>query len=332
MSRGTLAACACIALACGRSGAPPSDPAAAPAAAPQESAPTATPVTVAPVRRQTLSVRVSGPGATAALQVQAIRAPFAGTLTDLLVQDGDRVAAGQVLGHLASRDSVAALEGARSMLRSARTPQERSDAERALTIAERSQVAAALRAPGAGVVVSHQAGPGALVAQDQDVLTIAATGAIVFVARIDQSALSRVRPGEAATVEVPAMGASVPGRVHSLLPLASATEYSAPVRIDFTSAARPAAPGLFGTASIVVAQVADAQVVPAAAALRDDVTGVTRVAVVAPGNLAHWIDVEIGVAEGGAVQIVSPALPQDGRVITSGLVGLPEGAPVQVQP
>ncbi len=326
--------CGWIALACGRSGPPPpaSGSGSGPATPSQEHAPTATPVTVAPVRRQTLSVRVRGPGTTTALQVQAIRAPFAGTLTDLLVQDGDRVASGQVLGHLVSRDSVAALDGARSMLRSARTPQERSDAERALAIAERSQVATALRAPEGGVVVSHQAGPGALVAQDQEVLTIAATGAIVFVARIDQSALSRVRPGEAATVEIPAMRASVPGRVHSLLPLANAAEYSAPVRIDFTSAARPTAPGLFGTASIVVAEVPDAQVVPAAAALRDDVSGVTRVAVVAPGGVAHWIDVKTGVEEGGAVQIVSPVLSSGARVITSGLVGLPEGAHVQVQP
>lgn len=333
LNRGTLTACACIALACGRSGPPP--PVAgsgAPATTSQATAPSATPVTVAPVRRQTLSVRVSGPGTTAALQVQVIRAPFAGTLTDLLVQDGDRVAAGQVVGHLMSRDSIAALEGARSMLRSAHTPQERSDAERALAIAERSQVATALRSAESGVVVSHQAGPGVLVAQDQDVLTIAATGAIAFVARIDQSALSRVRPGQAATIEIPAMRASVPGRVHSLLPLANAAEYSAPVRIDFTSAARPEAPGLFGTASIVVAEVPDAQVVPAAAALRDDVSGVTRVAVVAPGDVAHWIDVKTGVAEGGAVQIVSPALLPGARVITSGLVGLPEGTHLQVQP
>ncbi len=334
VNRGTLTACACVALACGRSGAAPSGSAsaAAPAAPSQESAPTATPVTVAPVRRQTLSVRVSGPGMTAALQVQAIRAPFAGTLTDLLVQDGDRVAAGQVVARLGSRDRIAALEGARSMLRSARTPQERGDAERALAIAERSRVATALRSPEGGVVVSHQAGPGALVTQDQEVLTVAATGAIVFVARMDQSALSRVRPGEAASVDVPALRASVPGRVHSILPLANATEYSAPIRIDFTSAARPTAPGLFGTASIVVAEVPDAQVVPAAAALRDDVSGVTRVAVVGPGGVAHWIEVKTGVEEGGAVQIVSPALPPRERVITSGLVGLPEGAHVEVQP
>ncbi len=329
-----LTLCACLALACGRSGAPAADSGSGTTqpATTQEAAPNATPVRVAPVRRQTLSVRVSGPGTTTALQVVPLRAPFAGTLTNLLVQDGDRVAAGQVVGHLVSRDSIAALEGARSMLRSARTAHERSDAERALAIAERSQVATALRAPEAGVVVSHQAGPGALVSQDQDVLTIAATGSIVFVARMDQSALSRVRPGEAASVEIPAMHASIPGRVHSLLPLANATEYSAPVRIDFTSAARPTAPGLFGTASIVVAEVPDAQVVPAAAALRDDVTGVTRIAAVRPGDVAHWVDVKTGVTDAGAVQIVSPVLPPGTRVITSGLVGLPEGAHVQVQP
>lgn len=331
MKRRAIVGWACVALACSRSPAPESGTIEAPARTAQ-AAPAATPVTAAPVRRQHVSIRVRGPGTTAALQVQAIRAPFAGTLTDLLVQDGDRVATGQVIGHVVSRDSVAALEGARSMVRSARTPQERGDADRALVIAERTQVTTALRSPEGGVVVSHQAGPGALVAQDQDVLTVAATRAIVFVARIDQRALSRVRPGQAATIDIPALGASATGRVHSILPLANPAEYSAPVRIDVTSAARPTAPGLFGTASITVAEVPDALVVPAAAALRDDVTGVTRVAVVAQGDVVHWVPVKTGIEDGGAVQILAPSLPPRTRVITSGLVGLPEGAPVRVQP
>jgi multidrug efflux pump subunit AcrA (membrane-fusion protein) len=324
---------ACFALSCGRCGAASSAPAANTDEGPHEaSAPTATPVTVAAVRRQTLAVRVSGPGTTTALQVAVVRAPFAGTLTDLLVQDGDRVVAGQVIGHILSRDSVAALEGARAMLRSAGSPQEQSDAERAVAIAERSQVAAALRAADAGVVVAHQASRGAMVAQEQDLVSIAATGSIAFVAQIDQSAVSRIRTGEPASVEIPALHATLRAGVHSVLPVTTPGGFTTPIRIDFAPGPRPTTPGLFGTASIVVAEVGGAQVVPAAAVLRDDITGVTRLALVSARGTAHWIDVETGAEEGGAVQIVSPLLREGERVITTGLVGLPEGARVQVRP
>lgn len=311
------------------------DPGAPPA---QPPAPTATPVTVAPVARKTLAVTVSGPGNTEALAVEDVRAPFAGTMVDLRVQVGDHVTAGQVLGYVESRESAAALEGARAMERGARTAQERSDAARALVLAEKNRVSAAVRAPAAGVVVARRVSPGALVAQDEGLLTIAATGAIVFVARIDQSDLARVRPGQEATVEIPALGAAQTGRVHAIVPAveqpgaAAPAAFSADVRIDFTGARRPQVPGLFGTAGIVVEQVKDAQVVPAVAVLRNDVTGVTRVATVSDGGTAHWVDAKTGVTEGGDVQIVSPALPPGARVITTNLVGLPEGTKVQVQP
>src|SRR4030095_5451468 len=78
------------------------------------------PVRVAAVGRRTLSETVSAPGHTVALAQEKIRAPFAGTLTELSVTDGDRVRAGQTVGTIVSRDSDAALIGAREMERQAR--------------------------------------------------------------------------------------------------------------------------------------------------------------------------------------------------------------------
>lgn len=324
---------ACFALACRGYGSSGSSSQSGQAAHGRPSAPAATPVSVAQVRRATLAVRVTGPGETDAPVVGNVRAPFAGVLADLLVQDGDQVAAGQVVGHLVSRESVAALEGAHAMQRAARTEQERRDAARALGLARGSRVTFALRAPEAGVVVTHKGSAGGLVAQDEDVVVIAATRAIVFVARIDQAELSRIRPGNAAAVEIPAIQEKLPGRVHSILATANASTFSSPVRIDFTTAARPRSPGLFGTVTIVVAEVRDALVVPAAAVLRDDVTGVTRIATVTASGVAHWIDVKTGIEEGGLVQLEAAKVVAPGdRVITSGLVGLPEGTHVEVQP
>ena len=322
-------AVAAVALlsACTRGGDPPAAGGAPPGDPPP---PAGTPVSVSAVRRATLAVRVTGPGSTVALNLQTVRAPFAGTLSDLRVQDGDRVAAGQVLGHVLARESAAALEGARAMAREARTPAEREDAARALELAGRSRVEAALRAPAAGVVVSHQASAGTLVARGQEVLAVAAAGSISFVARLAQSDLARVRPGQPAEVEIPALRATVPGLVHSILAAGDAAAFDVPVRIDLRKP--PEGVGLFGTARVTVEERAGVPVVPAAAVLRDDVAGTARVATVTPGGKARWVEVRTGAEQGGEVELLPPAPAEGERVITGGMVGLPEGAPVEVRP
>jgi multidrug efflux pump subunit AcrA (membrane-fusion protein) len=75
-------------------------------------------------------------------------------------------------------------------------------------------------------------------------------------------------------------------------------------------------------------------VVPEAAVLQDDVYGTTQVAVVGPGpdRVAHWIRVTLGARDGGLVEILTPDVSPGTAVIVSGQVGLPEGAPVRIQP
>ena len=84
----------------------------------------AVPVKTAPVRLANLESLASAPGHTVALVQQKIRVPFAGTLVTLSVADGDRVRRGEVVGTIVSRDSEAALSGAREMEREANTPAE----------------------------------------------------------------------------------------------------------------------------------------------------------------------------------------------------------------
>ncbi len=289
------------------------------------------PVQVSPVTRTDLAVSAAGPGQTNALEQQKVRAPFRGTLTDLLVQDGDKVRDRQVLGHVLAIETEAALIGAQTMLKAANTPQDRQDAERALQIARRSMVKAALRAPEAGVVIAHGADEGALVTADQDIISLAAGDSIVFIANIAQSDLARIRPTQPATVDIPALNRKLEGRVHFTMPGASAKDSSAPVRIDFVKSQNPLAVGLFGTAEITVDVHRQATSVPSAAVLRDDINGITRVATVDSSGKAHWIQVKTGIVDHGLVEILSPPLEPGTRVISSGQVGLPDGSQVRVE-
>jgi multidrug efflux pump subunit AcrA (membrane-fusion protein) len=328
-ARPIAAALLLVAVACRGGGGSKEKESPAPSSPGTPSAPT--PVRVAAVAHATLPLTVSAPGRTAALIQQKLRAPFAGTLTELKVADGDPVSRGQGLGTIVARESEAALSGAREMLRQATTPAEKSDAERALALAEKNLVRRALVASWDGAVIAHTASAGDRVTEDQEILTMSDASSLVFVADVAQSDLQRIRAGQKATVELPGGRAPVAGAVHAVLPGANPADFTGQVRVDLLGATRTGPIGLFGTARILVGERTGVAVVPDAAVLRDDVSGVTRVCLAANGK-AHWIDVVAGVKDSGRTEIVSPPLADGQAVIVSGLVGLPEGKTITIEP
>lgn len=323
-----LAAVAALVLAagCRKGGSEPS-----PAAPNAGDAPSGTPVRVAAVTTADLAEVVTGPGRTVAIVRQQVRVPFASTLAELKVTDGDTVRKGDVLGSVVSRESDAALSGAREMARDARTPAEKSDGARAVQLAEKNLVRLPLVSAVDGVVVSHAASPGDRLSEGQEVLTLSAADSIVFVADVAQGEVTRVRPGQPVTIAFVGRTQTVPGRVHDVLPAANPADLTVPVRIDFGSKDLRLPVGLFGTARILVGERRSATVVPRAAVLRDDITGSTRVATVTPDGKAHWIDVRTGLSDGVVTEILDQALAVKQAVIVSGQTGLPEGAAVVVQ-
>jgi multidrug efflux pump subunit AcrA (membrane-fusion protein) len=321
-----IAAVLLVAVAC-REGSTPKE-APAPAGAATPSAPTT--VRVATVTHATLPVTVSAPGRTAALTQQKLRAPFTGTLTELKVFDGDPVSRGQVLGTIVARESEAALSGAREMLRQAATPAEKSDAERALALAQKNLVRRNLIASWNGAVIAHTASAGDRVTEDQEILTISDAASLVFLGDVPQSDLPRIRPGQKTTVELAGGRAPLAAAVHAVLPGANAADFTGQVRVDLPNAAGTQPIGLFGTARILVGERTGVAVVPDAAVLRDDVSGVSRLCLVTGGK-AHWIDVATGAKDSGRTEIFSPPLADGQAVIVSGLVGLPEGKNVSVE-
>ena len=289
-----------------------------------------TPVRVAAVGKAALPLIVSGSGKTATLTQQKIRAPFAGTLTALHVFDGDPVRRGQTIGSIVARDSEAALSGAREMLRQASTAAERRDAELAVAIAEKNLVRKSITASWDGTVLSHSASAGDRVSEDQEILTINDEDSTVFLADIAQADLPRIRPGQKAFIAVSGDPRPIAGTVHARLPGANPADSTGPVRIDLPEPARRLALGIVGMARVTVGEHPDAIVVPDAAILRADLTGIARVALVTE-NKAHWVVVTTGIKDEGRTEIVAPPLPAGQPVIVSGLVGLPEGKLVAVE-
>jgi multidrug efflux pump subunit AcrA (membrane-fusion protein) len=288
-----------------------------------------TPVQVALAEQKSLPIVVTSPGRTDALEQQKIRAPFKGRLVRLYVADGDHVRQGQLLAEVVSQESEAALAGARQLLASAHDARTTTDAERALELARKSLVRARLTAPEGAVVVSHGADEGSLVAEGQDIASLAAEDSFVFRADVTQADLPKVRPGQPATVRLPSISDPLQGQVHSILPTASPNDLTVGVRIDLQLTGALAI-GLFGTAEIKVGEARNVAAVPEAALLRDDLTGKERIAIVSGENKLHWQEVTTGVRSGGWVEIRQPSIAPGSRVVIQGQVGLPEGAPLQV--
>lgn len=299
-------------------------------AAASDTAGAATPVRIASVVHEDLRLEVQGVGTTRALHAERVRAPFNGVLQSLDVAVGDHVHKGQHIGSFVAQNSYAALQGARSMVATARTKQEKADAQRALAVARRNFVTTPLTVPGSGVVVGRWANLGEHLSEGDSVISVAATGHIVFVARISQAEAMRVKAGQQARIDLVGRTSPVPGTVHSVLPGDTGVAMTVPVRIDLPkgSTTQPIGVGLLGIGHVLVGVHRDAAVVPRGAVIRNDITGKTRMAVVTSGMRAHWVNVVTGIADSTRIEVVYPPMETGRRVIVSGQVGLPEGAKV----
>jgi len=291
----------------------------------------ATPVRVAVARLGTLRVQVTAPGQTDVLRQVHVRAPFAGVLTGLRVIDGDRVTVGDTLGTMISLNSEAALNGARAMLGSARTLEDSADARRSLALARENQIERAITAPESGVVLQHSASPGDRLAEGDNVLELAANHSSIFIANVAQSAAVDVRAGQPAAVRLAATATVIRGSVHGVLPAASSTAFTVPVRIDIGTAMPVPLVGLFGSATITVGSKAGVLTVPDEAVLTDDITGTSSIAAIRNGR-AKWITVSKGVEDDGRIAVTGQGLAPGDTVIVSGQVGLPDSTRVSAEP
>lgn len=291
-----------------------------------------TQVSVAALQRLDMHQVIRAPGQTVALVEQQLRAPYTGTLQGFHAVVGQRVEKGQVLGSIIARDSQAALDGARQMMRDAHSDAEKADAQRAMELARQNLIQAPLEATARGVVTAVHAANGDRVSENQDILTVVAATSIVFQASVAQSDLARIQSGQSAAVAMTGESEPVPARVEGLLGAADVGTLTAPLRIDFQRPPRWIAPGLFGTAAIDIESRSQALAAPRAAVLRDDLSGVERLALVSKDSTVHWVDVKTGLVDGDHVEILTPELDAGQAVIVSGQIGLPEGAKVQERP
>ncbi|MBV8762785.1 MAG: efflux RND transporter periplasmic adaptor subunit [Deltaproteobacteria bacterium] len=290
-----------------------------------------------------------------------VSSPVAGRVAQVAVEEGDKVAAGQLLaviedpalpaGSLEANAAVASAKaqklaadqevarqerlvtagiGARKDLDDAKAKQAAAAAEVAASAA-RSGLAGAqlarreIRAPRAGVVLHLQRKVGESVdgTANTPIAEVADLSVLELHAQVAPSALASLREGMPATVTPSGVDAPIAGQVVRVAPAVDSQTLLGLVRVQLSSAENVKV-GVAATGQISVAQRPGLRV--PASALRRSVTGEDEV-VVCAGSAASVRKVEIG-NRGSAVEIKDGIKPGE-SVVVDHVLGLEDGQPLE---
>ncbi|HNN89228.1 MAG TPA: efflux RND transporter periplasmic adaptor subunit [Giesbergeria sp.] len=305
-------------------------------------------VQTAPPQRTAMTQRLAANGNVAAWQEASIGAESNGLrLTEVRVNVGDSVKAGQVLATFAAEMVQADVSQARASLLEAKAhaAEAASNAERARTLqasgalsaqqieqyttaaqAAQARVEAAqallqaqqlrlqhtqVRAPDHGVISARSATVGAVVGAGTELFRMVRKGRLEWRAEVTATELGRLRPGTAAQVTA-ASGASVQGQLRMVAPTVDPQTRNALVYVDL-----PAHPdlraGMFARGEFLLGQ-SDALTVPQEALVVRE--GFTYLFVLGADQRVQRLKVQPGRRAGERVEILS---------------GLDAGAPVVVR-
>lgn len=308
----------------------------------------AVPVEVAVAIHRAVAASYTG---TAALEPRAesqVVAKTSGVALAVLVEEGQRVTAGQPLVRLdpdRARLAVAQSEAqmrklennyqraqklvGQQMVSAADVDQLRFDLENVraqyrLATLELSYTTVV--APISGVIASRSIKTGNFVQINTPIFRIVDNSRLEATLNVPERELATLRAGQPVTLAADALpGQSFTGTVDRIAPVVDSGSGTFRVVSAFDGAAHALQPGMFGRIRIDYDQRADALVVPRLALLDDGEPAVFRVR---EGKVAR-VPVKLGYAEGPWVEI-RDGLAAGDQVVTAGKVALRDGTAVQV--
>lgn len=292
-------------------------------------------VKTAPIVRGTIDVVVTATGKIEALRKVKIVSPLAGRIQTLSAVEGMPVKAGQVVAVIQSKEAYAAIAGAEAILQSARTSEERSEAQQTLALARSTQNAFSVRARGDGVVATRSVNAGEFVSENAELLTLVDLSSLDFVADVPLPDLPLVRQGQTCSVQFPWLpGERWNARVDAMYPQADAQSQAAKVRLRFVESLSHRGSSLrtdmAGVAHIVVGRHPNAFIVPTAALLRNDELGTHSLVTVTADSLARAVRVTLGATTDSTAEVTGDELRDGMRVIVEGHYALPDSTRLAV--
>ena len=235
-----------------------------------------------------------------------VKPAMGGRIEKLLVDEGAKVAQGQIIAWMSSADRAAILDGAR-----AQGPE-------ALKKWEDTYKATPVIAPLPGLIILKNVVEGQTV--DQTVVIYAMSDILIVQAQVDESDIGKVHIGMPARVildSYPTM--KVMGKVFDILyegkNVSNVIQYSVKIRLDQVPAFFRSQ--MTANISFIVRKKEKALLVPASAVREKD--GVKQVLTPSsdPNDKDAWVDVKTGIENDASVEIVSGLSPGDTVLIRS---------------
>lgn len=305
-------------------------------------------VEVASATRRPITATYNATAALEAPNEAQVVAKTSGVLLRLLVEEGDRVEAGQVLAMIDAERPQLEVRRAEALLRKLEAELARSKElyERKLVAADlyekiRYDVATQravydmaelelsytnITATISGVVAQRMAKVGNLIQINSPLFRIVDTSRLEATLNVPERELSTMRVGAPVKVQLDALaGAVFEGRIDRISPVVDAGSGTFRVICAFAPDAR-LRPGLFGRLSVVLDRRDDVLTVPRTALLEgESETAVYRVA----DGKALRTPVQVGYLAGDVAEIRA-GLEAGDQVVTTGKVTLRDGAAVEV--
>ncbi|HYG05960.1 MAG TPA: efflux RND transporter periplasmic adaptor subunit [Stenotrophomonas sp.] len=314
----------------------------------EEKAADAVPVEVAKAARRPVAASYTG---TSALEPRAeaqVVAKTSGVALQVLVEEGQKVRAGQPLVRLdpdRARLAVAQSEAAMRKLENSYQRATRLVSQQLVSAAEVDQLKydlenaraqyrmAALElsyttvvAPISGVIASRSIKDGNFVQINTPIFRIVDDSRLEATLNVPERELATLKAGQPVSLIADALpGKQFTGVVDRVAPVVDSGSGTFRVICAFSDAASTLQPGMFGRIRIDYDQRADALVVPRLALLEDGDPAVFRVR---QGKVSR-VPVKLGYAEGQWVEI-RDGLKEGDQVVTAGKVALRDGTQVQV--
>lgn len=317
------------------------------------------PVVVRPVTVTDLDVKLDATGEIRAKDSATLASEVAGQITQVLVDEGDKINAGQVLLEIDPEKRQLELDSARARLSEAQADlkEQRRDLRRVrflhkrsiasqaaldqattkvalaesrmeaarsqVGVAERALSDASVRAPFAGVVARRAVSRGEYVQVGQALFDIVALDPVEVEFHVAERDSARVKPGQEVDIRVaPYPDQVFRGKVTTISPIIDPQTRTLQVKAQIANPDGKLRPGLFARADLGVAHLTGVLMVPEAAVL----VRAKGEAVYLAGadNRAHQVYVQTGLHRNGMVEVTKGLKPSE-DVIVQGHWDLTDG-------
>ncbi len=178
------------------------------------------------------------------------------------------------------------------------------------------------------IVAERYLDEGQTVAANEPLLSIVELHPIVGVVFVNERDYAHLKPGQLVSLTTDAYpGEQYTGRIDRIAPVFRKSTRQARIEMTIDNPQHRLKPGLFIRATVVLARVPEATIVPEQAlTVRDDKSGVFIVS--EDGRSVVWREVKVGIREGGRVQVEGEGL--SGQVLTLGQQLVNDGSPITI--